>query len=75
MARNSKRIPRENGIIIGKITRQAKVITKGKALKKITLKIVKGVVVTTTTPEGATFLGIWLNYTRKMLVRSSRGQV
>jgi hypothetical protein len=69
MARNSNRISRENGTIIGRITRQAiKVIIKEKTLKKATLKFVKGMVVTTTTPESATFPGIWLNYTRNLLV-------
>jgi hypothetical protein len=68
VARNSNIISRGNGTITCLITRQAKVITKGKALKNTTLKFVKGVVVTTIIPGGATFLGIWLNYTRNLLV-------
>jgi hypothetical protein len=68
VARNSNRISGGNGTIIGKITRQTKVITKGKALKNTTLKFVKGVVVIPTTPEGAIFLDIWLNYTRNLLI-------
>jgi hypothetical protein len=58
VARNSNRISKENGTITGKFTRQAKVIIKQKTLKKIILKFVKVVVVTTTTPGGATLRGI-----------------
>jgi len=75
VARNSNRISRGNGTITGRITRQAKVITKKKALKNTTLKFVKGVVVTTTTPGGAIFPVIWLNYTRNLLVSKFKGQV
>jgi hypothetical protein len=46
---------------------------KGKSLKKTALKFVKGVVVTTTTPGGATFPGIWLNYTINLLVSKFKG--
>jgi hypothetical protein len=73
VARNSNRISRGNGTITGRITRQEKVMKKGKSLKKATLKFVKGVDVTTTTPGCATFPGIWLNYTRNLLVSKFKG--
>jgi hypothetical protein len=73
VARNSNRILRGNGTITGIITRQAKVITKEKALKNTTLKFFKGVVVTTIRPGGATFPGIWLNYIRNLLETKFKG--
>jgi hypothetical protein len=74
VARNSNRISRGNGTITGRITRQAiKVRIKGKVLKKTTLKFVKGMVVTITTPESATFPRVWLNYTRNLFVSKFKG--
>jgi hypothetical protein len=73
VARNSNRISRGNGTIAGRITRQAKIIIKEKSLKKTTLKFVKGVAITTTISGGATFPGIWLSYTRNLLVSKFNG--